>query len=129
MSDRLNSAVICIGSNVADREAVVSAALGDVSRGGVVRVSSGLYDTAADNGIDAPYINLVALVDVAHDLDSLRALAKKLEREAGRTAASTSLAMPLDIDIIMWNGAVVDRRQYEKPYFKEGYAKISVTQI
>lgn len=127
MSDH-NSAVICIGSNVADRRSVVAAALGAVSRGGVVRVSSGLYETEADNGVDAPYINLVAVVDVGLDLDSLRAVAKKLERDAGRTAESTSSSMPLDIDIIMWNGAVVDRRQYEKPYFKEGYAKIAVTQ-
>ncbi len=127
--DKYNCAVICIGSNVANRHAVVDAALVDVSCGGVVRVSSGLYETDADNGVDAPYINLVAVVDIALDLDTLKALTKKLEREAGRTVASTSSAMPLDIDIIMWNGDVVDRRQYEKSYFKEGYAKVAVSQV
>lgn len=121
-----NKAVVCIGSNVGNRRDVVAATLAAVSRDGLVTVSSGVYETEADNGFDAPYINLVAVVETPHSLSGLKALAKELEREAGRTELSSSSAMPLDVDIIVWNGVVIDTRQYGKPYFKEGYARVAV---
>ena len=53
------------------------------------------------------------------DMDELGATMKRWECEAGRVPRSKSV--PLDIDIVLFDGRIIRPRDYGQEYFKIGY--------
>lgn len=118
--------VICIGSNVACRRANIDYAckmLSDVCRD---CITSGVYETDDDSGLGAPYLNMVVICRCIICREALQTMAKKLEKDCGRDECSKVRGeMPLDIDIVVWEGDVVDDYEFGRPYFIEGYRRVS----
>lgn len=130
MSDNYTEAVICLGSNVDCRRAKIDGAIDGL--GGVCEVleSTGIYETEADNHTDAPFFNLVMRCRCTLSLDEMLACCKELEARAGRLSESKATGiMPLDVDIIVWDGRVIDPRQYAKPYFTLGYKRLQTADV
>lgn len=115
--------VICIGSNVAHKESIVAdTALRLAGLLSDFRASE-IYCSPDDSGLGAPYANLVCSGCYEGSLDELKDLSAALELSAGRTAESKpSGVMPLDVDIVCYNGRLVDSKHISKEYFRIGYA-------
>lgn len=121
MSDGV-TAVLCLGSNTAAREQIISRALVRLENICHIAASSPVYEAPDDSGLGAPYLNVVLVVTPRLHYDDFKASLKKMETDFGRTGLSKSAGcMPLDVDIIIWDGEIVDRYQYSRSYFQRGY--------
>lgn len=122
----MNTAVISLGGNTAQKELIVPAAL---RRLGVdVLEATDPYVDPDDNQPSAPYLNILAIIETPLDYDTLRMRFKGLEREAGRTPGSKSAGLvPLDIDIVVFNGEIKRPLDFNRPYFSHGYSLLSIT--
>ena len=121
MSDRL-SYVSCIGSNTPDRALKIDRAIAALSAVCDIVMKSQVYEAPDESGIGAPYLNCVIEISPLLSHDRFCSELKRIERDFGRDATSKSTGvMPLDLDIIIWNGEIVDRYQYSRDYFLRGF--------
>ena len=119
------STVLCLGSNVADREQVISRAIARLEILCNITLSSSIYEAPDDSGLGGPYLNVVMSVVPDLPYDEFRLRLKEMECEFGRNEQSKSIGyMPLDVDIIIWNGEIVDRYQYSREYFQKGFREL-----
>lgn len=121
----MNNVVISIGSNSSDRQWQLDYAIRHLkSKFKSVSVSS-IYESSAQNGKDAPYLNAVMVGETNMDLDKTTAFCKQWETLCGRTPASKlEGVIPIDIDIVVWNGDVVKETDFLFPYFTRGYHQL-----
>lgn len=114
--------VICIGSNVVRKRLTVAETIARLAPAFSHFHASEIYENDDDSGLGAPYANAVCCGDFDGDFDSLASLASQLEAACGRTPQSKSIGvMPLDIDIVVFHGTMVNRTQFCKDYFRQGY--------
>lgn len=115
---------LCLGSNCSPRfveEAIEW--LGHHIHG--VR-SSGLYRTMPLKGYGEPYCNAVVAGSTEMTEMQCTRLFKQYELDSGRDSACRAAGkVPIDIDIVIWNGSVVRERDYTQDYFKIGYARLN----
>lgn len=120
-----NLTVICLGSNVADRFAIVRKALDILGEWFRITTQSEYYEFDDDSGIGAPYVNVVVGGMPLVDLATLQANIKALETDHGRKDDSKQRGVvPLDIDVVLWHGEVVDEFQFDRPYFQHGFKSL-----
>ena len=121
----IHSLVLSLGSNNPDRERQMQSAISWLGSQLLdVRVSA-IHETSPDNGIGAPYLNAVAMASTDMDIDQVTALVKHWETQCGRTPESKIIGeIPIDIDIVMWDGHVVRAREFDRPYFRIGYSEL-----
>lgn len=115
--------VICIGSNVADKESIVADTAQRIA--GLLSDfrASEIYCSPDDSGLGAPYANLVCCGCYEGSLEMLKDISTSMELMAGRTPLSKpSGVMPLDVDIACYAGKPVDSKLITKEYFRAGYA-------
>lgn len=122
------TALLCLGSNVADRaEANIDKALEAIAaRIGAVTASSGNYDTPCYSQgriVDgARYLNQVIAVDTTLDPASIETICKRIEAELGRDAASRlKKTVPIDIDLITHGAQTIRPHDLTSPYFTKGH--------
>lgn len=117
--------IICIGSNVAERLDIVRRAMSELEQWLRITATSEYYEFDDDSGVGKPYVNIVVAGIPLIDFETMQTNIKILERSYGRDAASKRRGvMPLDIDVVVWEGRVIDREQYMRPYFLHGLAGI-----
>ena len=121
----MSSIVISIGSNAPERDRRVAECIDFLkSRFKSTRFSD-VYNTPAANGRDADYLNAVMEGSCTDCFDTTKALLKSYETEQGRTPESkTSGVIPIDIDIVMWDGAVIRQRDFSQKYFQIGWKQL-----
>ena len=94
-----------LGSNVGDRRAQLSAAVGALPAHGVeVLASSSTYETEPVGEIlDQPdFLNACLRISTAHDPEGLLDACKAVERELGRIAGGVRHApRPIDVDVLL----------------------------
>lgn len=118
--------VICLGSNTPGRSKIISSVIVRLAELCAVVVKSDMYEAPDESGLGAPYLNVVLSIVPNLELESFKSVLKELERKHGRTMLSKSVGiMPLDADIIIWHGKIVDRYQYSREYFQIGYRQIT----
>lgn len=118
--------VICIGSNVARKRLTVAETIATLATVLSHFRASGIYENDDDSGLGAPYANAVCCGEYYGDFDSLAYVAAQLEAMYGRTPLSKSIGvMPLDIDIVVFHDTVINRTQFNKKYFRQGYNSLS----
>lgn len=118
-------AVLLLGSNVSDSRLKVSEALrrlqslfSDVS-------ASGIYPSEDVTGCGAAYHNAVVALSTDLTVPCLTALCKSLEAAAGRTAADKANGIvPLDIDVVVYDGHLLRDADYNAAHFRRGYEEI-----
>lgn len=122
-------AILCLGSNIGNARACLHQALEALDAVGCVRSASEAYTTPDDTGRGNAYTNMVVSLATESRLDRLCDFLHSLETAAGRIPASKAMAvMPLDIDIVVWDGTIISPYDYSRPYFTRGYARIQQLQ-
>ncbi|MGN0214787.1 MAG: 2-amino-4-hydroxy-6-hydroxymethyldihydropteridine diphosphokinase [Muribaculaceae bacterium] len=122
----MNSVVVSIGSNSADRDKQMATCIAWLNENFDVTKISSVYNSPAANGKDPDYLNAVAEIQTALEHGTLNNLLKDYERNCGRTPHSKVLgSIPIDIDIVMWNGDVLRQKDFSQPYFSKGWQEIT----
>lgn len=123
----MNEVILSIGSNVTPRRARVAETLAVMQGLLTDSMASGIYETPEIHGIGRPYMNAVIYGRTHLDCSGLKAVTKKIEVEAGRDDAARSRGdVPVDIDIVVWNGDVVRPNDFRQSFFRIGAGMIGV---
>ena len=93
-----------------------------------MRALNGIIINASDVYHDeSGYYNVVAQLVSEPAYDELRCRFKSMEAEAGRRPDSKSTGViPLDIDIVIFNGEVVRPHDFRQNYFQQCYKGLSI---
>ena len=88
--------------------------------------ASSLYSTPAVQGYGRPYVNAVVAGKTALNADELNHSLKQYELQCGRDdQARRDGIVPVDIDIVVWNGEVIRTWDFRQNFFKIGYSELS----
>lgn len=122
----MNTALISLASNSPDKREQMEQAFAELRAMGIVARSSSIYEMAPYGNPRHPnYLNAVACIRTAAEYPVLYDTLKEMERAHGRTPQSKlSGEIPLDIDIVVWNGETLRPQDYERDYFKTGLHEI-----
>ena len=122
----MNSVVISIGSNSRDRQWQVEHAIEWLQKHLSATTISSIYDSEADNHRDPDYLNAVIIGECKYAFDTISAKVKEYESICGRTHASKLTGnIPMDLDIVIWNGDIIRPIDFNKAYFQKGWNEIS----
>ena len=121
----MTKVIISIGSNAPDRDVRMEKAVGWLS--GVLdrcRVSD-VYETPEYSGRYPSYFNCVAEGFTSLEVDRLNELLKDYERSEGRTSESKLTGIvPVDLDIVEYDGVVLREVEFNREYFAIGYRQL-----
>lgn len=121
----MNSVVISIGSNCKERQEAVQKSIDFLSEKLQSPRASGCYSTPASNGKDADYLNAVLVGDTHDCREKFEALLKLYEVANGRTKlCKQEGVIPIDLDLVVWNGEVVRPADFNKDYFQIGWKQL-----
>lgn len=113
----LNKVVIGIGSNI-DPEEHIGQARDIISKTHNILKSSQFIETEPIGYKDQDFfINGALLIETEMEVDSLTSWLKELETKLGRIKTENKFGpRTIDLDIIVWNGKVVDDEVYEREF-------------
>lgn len=118
----MNHIVLSLGSNDGDRVRNVLCALEWLSSFISKIENSPVYETPDHTGHSGCYVNAVVEGFTSYGSDELNLLLKDYEIKAGRTVEKRAAGLvPIDIDIVVWNGDVVRPRDFSRKFFSIGY--------
>lgn len=122
-----NEVILSIGSNVTPRRCRVAEAL-DLMRGMLSDcMVSDIYETPEIHGTGRPYMNAVIYGKTDMDHTDLKEETKRVEVCAGRDNEARARGdVPVDIDIVVWNGDVVRPNDFRQSFFRIGAGMIGV---
>lgn len=116
----MHTAVLCVASNTDAWQSTIDDFRAKVqARIDTSAEFSAVYSTLSTTDGITPYHNMVGRICCEPGIEELNALMKQWEREAGRVAGSKSV--PLDVDIVLFDGEVIRQRDYAQEYFQTGY--------
>jgi len=102
-------AALGLGSNLGDREAHLRGAIDRLRKFLRVLAVSSFRETEPVGGPPQPaYLNGAVLVEFSGSPRALLLETQRLEREAGRTRRPPDSPRPLDLDLLLLEGATVD---------------------
>lgn len=118
---------LCIGSNLEPRRAAskIEEATALLEAAGVaIRANSHVYPSASG------YQNCVMQARADAGYDTLLKATKDIERRLGRTPEMKDRGeVPIDIDIVVFDGEVKRQADYDSAYFKKGLNYIGLSPI
>ena len=121
----MNTLAISLGSNSKDRSIQMNDAIQYLNSIFEGVLSSTIYETKALNGKDAPYLNAVAVANTHLSIVEATNLLKEWESQCGRTTESKLIGdIPIDLDIVVWNGEVVREKDFSCDFFTQGYLQL-----
>ncbi|MEO6712967.1 MAG: 2-amino-4-hydroxy-6-hydroxymethyldihydropteridine diphosphokinase, partial [Mycobacteriales bacterium] len=114
----MSRAVLSLGSNLGDRLATLSAALGLLAAADVVPVAlSPVFETDAVGGPEQPdYLNAIAIVETSRPPYELLDVAQAVESGLGRERSVRWGARTVDIDIVVFDDLVSDDPRLTLPH-------------
>lgn len=122
-------ALLAIGSNFGDRAFKIMRAVDFLVSISNPLASSGLYESKDCHGTGKKYMNLVLEMETDLTCDALNAKIKQYERDNGRDEDARKRGeVPVDIDIVYADGAVLRPFDFNADYFKAGLKKLSDVQ-
>ena len=108
---------LALGSNLGERDANLRAALTALQPQVQIDRVSSVYDTAPMHVLDQPrFHNIVCSGRTRLDPFALLALAKRIERELGRTAGPRFGPRILDIDVLLYDDQVIATPELTVPH-------------
>lgn len=122
-----NSAYISLGSNLGEREAImgISDARKHLEEVCFSTVMSDIYSTYSISGDGRIYFNSVVRIVTAMEERNLQNMFKQWECEAGRDElARLNKIVPIDIDIVVFNGNILRPSDFERDYFQRGFQQL-----
>ncbi|MDE6741293.1 MAG: 2-amino-4-hydroxy-6-hydroxymethyldihydropteridine diphosphokinase [Muribaculaceae bacterium] len=119
-------ALFCIGSNCGDRKWYVANTLEWLNGFLLDFRHSSIYATPDCHGGQREYMNAVGIGKTYMDISELDEKCKKFELSLGRDVTARIVGdVPVDVDIVIYDGKVVRTKDYECDYFLIGYKEIS----
>ena len=121
----MNRAVVSVGSNI-DPQAHVARARDLIAENHELVAESALRRTKPVGfAAQADFLNSALLVETALDHDSFRAFLKETEDQLGRVRAENRDGpRTIDLDIVVWNGAVVDDDVHTRAFLREAVREV-----
>jgi GTP cyclohydrolase IV len=118
---------IGIGSNLGDRQGNILAALQRLRARAQIFAVSSFYESEAAHGAEGPaYLNIAAALRSELDADAFRRFARDVELAVGRARGTRRLApRPIDVDLLIVDGAVVQPHLDKRPYNVAPLAEIA----
>lgn len=123
MEKERNHLVLSLGSNESPEEhfewacAELRRLLPDI------RFSEPCYTDPVDWPLPDRFLNSVARATTSCSQAELIVRLKKLEARAGRTPERKSLGfVPLDLDLLCWNGQILKPADWQRPYIRQALA-------
>ncbi|MEE8136270.1 MAG: 2-amino-4-hydroxy-6-hydroxymethyldihydropteridine diphosphokinase [Thermodesulfobacteriota bacterium] len=114
---RLNKIVIGVGSNVDPEKNIEEAKNAVVNQHNLIKASSFIETTPIGCKDQDNFLNGAFLVETEMDSPTLKLWLKNLEKKLGRVIAENKDGpRTIDLDIIVWNGEVVDSEVYEREF-------------
>jgi 2-amino-4-hydroxy-6-hydroxymethyldihydropteridine diphosphokinase len=122
----MNTVIIGVGSNVEARRHV-SQAKNLLSTEHHLLKESTFVLTSAIGFADQPnFLNGAFEIETEMDADAFRAYLKNLENRLGRVRTENKNGpRTIDLDIITWNGQVVNNDYYEREFVKNAVAELA----
>lgn len=116
----MNRVVIGVGSNI-DPEVHIGAAKERIVGRHRLVASSGLVETEPIGYAEqANYLNGAWLIETAMSRRELKRWLREVEADLGRTHEGDPYGpRTIDLDIVVWNGVVVDPDVYERDFLRE----------
>jgi GTP cyclohydrolase IV len=116
-----------IGSNLGDRQANILAALQRLRARAQITSVSSFYESEAAHGAEGPaYLNIAAELRSELDAEAFKRFAQDVELAVGRARASAKLAArPIDVDLLVYDGAIVQPHLDRRPYNVAPLAEIA----
>lgn len=117
----VHSCLVGLGSN-RDGAVHLSAAIAAIGRRCRIVRQGPLLRTPAEGGPagSADYFNQALRIETQLTPDELKALFKAIERDNGRTPADKQAgSVPLDIDLLAYDGQLLRPADWEKRYVRE----------
>lgn len=110
-------AYLLLGSNLGDRAAYLEAARAGLAAAGEIVATSGIYETAAWGPTDQPaYLNQAVALHTALAPGALLAHCLATEAAAGRERHERWGSRTLDVDILLYNNAVISTPDLTVPH-------------
>lgn len=123
-------AVIAVGSNYGERRYNILRAITFLENCCRVIRKSDIYETPDCLGTGMPYLNSVIEILTDRNEEELNSSFKLLECKSGRDSIRRKRGeVPLDIDIVVWDGAIRRPSDYKAAYFRIGYHQLERTYI
>lgn len=109
---------LSIGSNLGDRQANCEMAMAHLTARGVRIIrASAMHETKPWGVLDQPdFMNLAVEADSSHDPRALLSIIKQIELDMGRVASRRWGPRLIDIDILLYDMAVLDEPDLVVPH-------------
>ncbi|MFY9738647.1 MAG: GTP cyclohydrolase MptA [Candidatus Cybelea sp.] len=116
-----------IGSNLGDRQANILAALQRLRARAQILTVSAFYESEATDGAQGPaYLNVAAALRTKLDAQAFVSFAHDVELAVGRARGTRRLeARPIDLDLLVFDGEIVQRQLEARPYNAVPLAEIA----
>lgn len=122
--------ILVIGSNYGLRENALSRALDYLKLWGQISAKSDFYETPDMLGSGKIYLNAVVELQTSLEENELAVLLKEYETANGRDTEKRSRGdVPIDIDIVIWEGKVRRHKDFNAAYFKKGFNRIVIKEL
>ncbi len=122
----MNKLVISIGSNSNDKDWQVENCIAWLKTNLSGVSTSKIYGTPASNRKDPDYLNAVMKAKCKEDFNEIQQKLKDYETVCGRTPLSKQVGdIPMDLDIVIWNGNILRQRDFNQEYFQKGWQEIN----
>jgi len=114
---KLNKVVIGVGSNIDPENNVEKAKNAVVNHHNLIKVSSFIETEPIGCKNQDNFLNGAFLIETEMDATALKFWLKNLEKKLGRVESENKDGpRTIDLDIIVWNGEVVDKEVYEREF-------------
>ncbi|MGC2633571.1 MAG: GTP cyclohydrolase MptA, partial [Candidatus Cybelea sp.] len=116
-----------IGSNLGDRQANILAALQRLRARAQILTVSAFYESEAAGGAQGPaYLNVAAALRTQLNAQDFASFARDVELAVGRARGTRRLeARPIDIDLLVYDGQIVQKQLDARPYNAVPLAEIA----
>ena len=121
----MNRVVIGVGSNI-DPDQNIPRAIDRIRRRHHLLAQSRFVETEPIGPSDQPnFLNGALLVETEMGRDELTGWLKQVEEELGRVRTGDKYGpRPIDLDIVVWNGRVVDDDVYEREFLRQAVLEV-----
>ena len=121
----INEAVVGLGSNI-DPETHLEQAVHELgSRFSIIKKSSWLRTTPIGIRNQPDFINGALLLGTEMEQKLLKDTLREIDDKLGRDRSQSRLGpRVIDLDIVVWNGKIVDEDYHERDFLRENIAQI-----
>ena len=112
LENQVNSAYLALGSNLGDKKNNLNKCIDIIQKEGIlIKKVSKFYSTKSWPNENFPnFINSVIFIGTKLNLEQLFLKIKKIEKKLGRTKSKRNYPRVCDIDIIDFNGDIINRK-------------------